>query len=107
MTLQSVKGAGVAILVRTLCGMCARDRLNLCQFYDYLLTFTREVSLVWVARWNYMKVLFLLARYMPFFDGALHIYSKLSCVHRRGRPRLKKKHDQTVLFGTPLPKVVL
>ena len=52
--------------------------LNPRQFYDYCLTFTREVSLVWDARWNYMKVLFLFTRYQPFVDVILYITRKLS-----------------------------
>lgn len=34
--------------------------------YDHLLTFEREVSLVWLSPWSIVKILFLLARYMPF-----------------------------------------
>jgi hypothetical protein len=33
-----------------------------------LLTLPQEVSLIWSARWNLIKVLFLLTRYLPFVD---------------------------------------
>ncbi|PPR00253.1 hypothetical protein CVT24_005021 [Panaeolus cyanescens] len=36
--------------------------------YDWFLTFEMEVALVWKSNWNFMKVLFLLQRYMPFAD---------------------------------------
>ncbi|KDR82787.1 hypothetical protein GALMADRAFT_848896 [Galerina marginata CBS 339.88] len=36
--------------------------------YDYLLTFQLEVELIWKSRWNFIKVLFIIQRYMPFID---------------------------------------
>jgi hypothetical protein len=39
--------------------------------YDYFLTFTREVELVWKSRWNMIKVLFLAQRYLPTVDIVL------------------------------------
>ncbi|TFK70884.1 hypothetical protein BDN72DRAFT_838415 [Pluteus cervinus] len=39
--------------------------------YDYLLTLPQEVSLVWPTPWSFMKIAFLLQRYLPFFDSIL------------------------------------
>ncbi|KAG2014256.1 hypothetical protein CC2G_011091 [Coprinopsis cinerea AmutBmut pab1-1] len=36
--------------------------------YDYLLTFDLEIEFVWKSRWNAVKVLFLLTRYLPFLE---------------------------------------
>uniref|UniRef100_A0A0W0F7N5 DUF6533 domain-containing protein n=1 Tax=Moniliophthora roreri TaxID=221103 RepID=A0A0W0F7N5_MONRR len=36
--------------------------------YDYIITLPDEIELVWSARWNLTKVLYLLQRYMPFVD---------------------------------------
>lgn len=33
-----------------------------------------EYSLVWKAKWNVTKVLYLLARYLPFIDTSLVMY---------------------------------
>ena len=44
------------------------------QFYDYFVTFQREVELVWPSKWNSMKVLFIVSRYSPFLDVPLDVY---------------------------------
>jgi len=36
--------------------------------WDYILTFRMEVDLVWKSKWNIMKGLYLLQRYLPFID---------------------------------------
>jgi len=36
--------------------------------WDYILTFSMEVDLVWKSEWNFMKGLYLLQRYFPFID---------------------------------------
>ncbi|KAF8154956.1 hypothetical protein B0H34DRAFT_546227 [Crassisporium funariophilum] len=36
--------------------------------YDYLLTLSMEIDLVWTSRWNLMKTLYLVQRYLPFVD---------------------------------------
>ncbi|KAF9051837.1 hypothetical protein BJ165DRAFT_918048 [Panaeolus papilionaceus] len=41
--------------------------------YEYFVTLDMEVSLVWSTDWNWMKFIFLLQRYMPFFDTAFLI----------------------------------
>lgn len=51
------------------------------KIYDYLLTFEREVSLVWRSPWSIVKILFLLARYTPFVS----ISAILSCASLRTR----------------------
>ncbi|KAF9007424.1 hypothetical protein BDQ17DRAFT_1422801 [Cyathus striatus] len=43
-------------------------------YYDYLLTFNLEVSLIWPSNWGAMKILFLLARYTPFIDSLIVFY---------------------------------
>jgi len=41
--------------------------------FDYLLTFSDEVEFVWNGKLNPVPFLFYINRYLPFFDGALHI----------------------------------
>lgn len=37
--------------------------------YDYFLTLGMEVEFVWSSKWGFMKVLYLLQRYLPFLDS--------------------------------------
>ncbi|KAA1472910.1 hypothetical protein DENSPDRAFT_839294 [Dentipellis sp. KUC8613] len=46
-------------------------------FYDYLLTLPDELELIWGSRWTITKFVFLLNRYVPFFDTSLGIYHQL------------------------------
>ncbi|KIJ62316.1 hypothetical protein HYDPIDRAFT_114823 [Hydnomerulius pinastri MD-312] len=41
--------------------------------YDYPLTFGREVELVWKSPRNTIKVVFLISRYLPFFDATVQL----------------------------------
>ncbi|PPR02001.1 hypothetical protein CVT24_011124 [Panaeolus cyanescens] len=41
--------------------------------FEYGLTLEMEVNLVWSTNWNWMKVIFLLQRYLPFADTAFLI----------------------------------
>ncbi|KAI0078056.1 hypothetical protein K474DRAFT_1594777, partial [Panus rudis PR-1116 ss-1] len=45
--------------------------------YDYLLTVNSEVELIWPSRWNPIKILFLLTRYLPFVDVTLVLFYQL------------------------------
>ncbi|KIM36931.1 hypothetical protein M413DRAFT_31325 [Hebeloma cylindrosporum] len=38
--------------------------------WDYIITFGMEVDHVWKSNWGFVKVLYLLQRYLPFFDTA-------------------------------------
>ncbi|KAJ3560684.1 hypothetical protein NP233_g10677 [Leucocoprinus birnbaumii] len=48
--------------------------------YDYVLTLDLEIKLIWGANWNLGKVLYLLTRYLPFFDTAVVLYYQFSPV---------------------------
>ncbi|KAF8995823.1 hypothetical protein BDQ17DRAFT_1545022 [Cyathus striatus] len=39
--------------------------------YEYLLTFDLEVDFVWKRDWSIVKILFILTRYLPFFDATI------------------------------------
>ncbi|TDL21755.1 hypothetical protein BD410DRAFT_289996 [Rickenella mellea] len=39
--------------------------------YDYMITFKREVKLVWMQKWTRGKAMFMLNRYLPFPDTFL------------------------------------
>lgn len=45
--------------------------------FDWLLMLDLEYSLVWKAKWNLTKVVYLLARYLPFIDTSLVMYHQL------------------------------
>jgi len=45
--------------------------------YEYLLTIELEVNLIWYSSWSYIKVLFLLTRYLPIFEIFVVIYDQL------------------------------
>jgi len=42
-------------------------------FYDYILTFDREINLVWFAPMSYTSVLFFLIKYLPIIGLSLYI----------------------------------
>ncbi|EKM51109.1 uncharacterized protein PHACADRAFT_213010 [Phanerochaete carnosa HHB-10118-sp] len=42
--------------------------------YDFMLTFSREIDLVWRSRWSAIKVLFLVTRYTTFVELAVVIW---------------------------------
>ena len=44
------------------------------QVYDYFLTLSREVELIWPSNWNFVKYLFFLTRYLPFLDVSVVLY---------------------------------
>jgi Family of unknown function (DUF6533) len=46
------------------------------QGYDYALTFSDEVDLIWLKEWNFFTILFFITRYLPFVDGALRLGRK-------------------------------
>ncbi|OCH91625.1 hypothetical protein OBBRIDRAFT_516986 [Obba rivulosa] len=41
--------------------------------YDYCITFSDEVTLIWPTQWSFTKLLFLLNRYSPFLDIMLSV----------------------------------
>ncbi|KIM38603.1 hypothetical protein M413DRAFT_239609 [Hebeloma cylindrosporum] len=38
--------------------------------WDYILTFQLERELIWTSKWNFIKILFIVQRYLPLFDTA-------------------------------------
>ncbi|KAJ7093893.1 hypothetical protein B0H15DRAFT_831136 [Mycena belliarum] len=42
--------------------------------FDYSLTLSREVSLMWSSQWSLSKILFFLSRYSPIFDVPILLY---------------------------------
>ena len=44
--------------------------------YDYLLSFSQEVELVWGSAWSITKVLFFVTRYGPFIDMPVTLWRK-------------------------------
>jgi len=36
--------------------------------YDYAVTLRMEVDLIWLRKWNFMTVIYILQRYLPFMD---------------------------------------
>jgi len=45
--------------------------------FDWLMMLDLEYALIWKAKWNATKVLYLLARYLPFIDTSLVMYHQL------------------------------
>lgn len=52
---------------------------------DWLLTLPLEVSLIWTTRWSLLKILFLLARYIPFVYIPILIYHQFAPGVQPGR----------------------
>ncbi|KAF7368003.1 hypothetical protein MSAN_00866100 [Mycena sanguinolenta] len=46
--------------------------------FDYCLTFGMEATLIWPARTSFLRTLFFLARYTPFFDVPMTLYYSLA-----------------------------
>ncbi|GJE93506.1 hypothetical protein PsYK624_096650 [Phanerochaete sordida] len=61
--------------------------------YDLILTFDREVALVWQSPWSIIKALFLLTRYSTFIDIIIVIWQFL-------RPHISEKECQFVYEST-------
>jgi hypothetical protein len=43
------------------------------QWFDYALTFSEEVELIWRRKWSLASVLYLATRYLTFIDGLVVI----------------------------------
>lgn len=48
--------------------------------YDYALTLSLEVDLVWRAPWNLLKLFYIVQRYLPFFDTAFLVLHRTSFI---------------------------
>ncbi|KAH9485512.1 hypothetical protein JR316_0002420 [Psilocybe cubensis] len=57
--------------------------------WDYFITIGMEVDLVWTSRWNSIKVLFLIQRYLPFID---------TCILTLYRDLVPRGHDECTSF---------
>jgi len=42
-------------------------------FYDYILTISEEVELIWKRRWRWSTVIFLITRYLPFPEAVANL----------------------------------
>ena len=63
-----------AILVRFLHSNTATWLTHLPKIYDYLITFERELVLVWRSPWSAIKILFFVTRYAPVFGVSAAFY---------------------------------
>jgi len=75
--------------------------------FDYFLTFPREISLVWSARWTPTKVIFLLSRYLPFFDVGFFMYSHFQASDVETCHRVVTATSWWFWVGTALCGVIL
>ncbi|PPQ70038.1 hypothetical protein CVT24_003805 [Panaeolus cyanescens] len=77
--------------------------------FDWLATFEMEVELVWKSNWNFMKVLFLLQRYLPFVDSTgLILYIKFgSNLNTVTCKRLYTASGYMMATGTALAELIL
>jgi hypothetical protein len=48
--------------------------------WDYILTFEMEVDLVWKSKWNFVKGLYFLQRYLPFVEIICLVFTRQSDV---------------------------
>ncbi|KAF5321137.1 hypothetical protein D9619_001688 [Psilocybe cf. subviscida] len=47
--------------------------------WDYIITFDLEVQYIWKSRWTTVKMVYLIQRYLPFFDSCyLELYRQLA-----------------------------
>jgi len=76
--------------------------------YDYLLTFPREVSLIWPSAWTVIKILFLFTRYIPFVDRAFLLYYHFQ-QHQTDKTcsALYKIISWLFYIGKGLPEIIL
>jgi len=45
--------------------------------WEYIVTLSSEITLVWPSRWGLLKILFILTRYLPFVDVPGILYTRL------------------------------
>lgn len=73
MILTGFAGAAAALFVSTLTLLTPPHPPNIKpKIYDYFLTLDSEISLIWGKEWNTLHVLFLVNRYLPFFEIVLN-----------------------------------
>ncbi|KAF8965957.1 hypothetical protein BDZ97DRAFT_741517 [Flammula alnicola] len=77
--------------------------------WDYLITFSMEVDLVWTSKWNFMKVLYLCQRYMPFVDTVgLVLYHQLGRdLNKVDCQRIYYTSGVMIIVGIALSELIL
>lgn len=51
--------------------------LTLDKAFDWILNFSSEVEMIWKAKWNLVKVLYLITRYLPLAIIPLDLFCEL------------------------------
>lgn len=107
-----MSAAELAALVASLERFQIDSYLDVCAYsllvYDYFLTLDREVRLVWGAKWNITKILFVLTRYPVFADSAMVLYHNVG--HNLSTRMCKSMYNVTgwmFLWGIGIAELIL
>ncbi|KAF8980597.1 hypothetical protein BDQ17DRAFT_914230 [Cyathus striatus] len=65
--------------------------------YDYMLTFDLEVKFIWSAPWGVVKILYLLTRYILFFNITFATAAQLASAE--SSPECKALHQANIVFA--------
>jgi len=76
--------------------------------FDYSLTLSREMSLMWSSKWSLSKVLFFCTRYSPIFDVTLLVYySMVSNLSPKHCYQLQSASAWGTVFGIGVAEAIL
>ncbi|KAH9485510.1 hypothetical protein JR316_0002418 [Psilocybe cubensis] len=76
--------------------------------YDYLLTLSMEIDLIWRSPWNVIKIIFIIQRYLPFIDTCfLTIYRQLGKLTIAQCEILPYFNGFMYMFGLALSEILL
>ncbi|KAK7040586.1 hypothetical protein R3P38DRAFT_428577 [Favolaschia claudopus] len=76
--------------------------------YDYILTFDREVSLIWASQWSLTKILFLVSRYSAVVDLPMALYYSMAPhIAVKHCSRLHEAISWSIFVGISVAEVIL
>ncbi|KDR75688.1 hypothetical protein GALMADRAFT_226328 [Galerina marginata CBS 339.88] len=102
--------AAVKALIEGLYGVALVTQVSAAALwaYDYFLTLGMEIELVWTTKWNIIKVLFLVQRYLPLIDTCiLTLYRDLMPQTERNCSRLETTTGFMYVTGYAIAEILL
>jgi len=76
--------------------------------YDYFMTLESEVNLIWPSKWSFIKVLYVLTRYLPFVDvSVLPVYDTSKTISLKTCKQLYTVGSFGVVIGVAIAELIL
>ncbi|KAJ7017311.1 hypothetical protein C8F04DRAFT_468888 [Mycena alexandri] len=74
--------------------------------FDYALTFHLEVDLIWPSAWSPAKILFVSARYTPFFDVPMQLYYSTARMFFKRCAQINIATTCSTIFGLAMSEAI-